>query len=537
MGGGDLGNFASLLSARAFSSFCAALGVLFLFVLMQGSILARVSVKNFDGEEVFSLRFLSDDFTTEQIEAITTAAQYWVDILKPRGTMPVGGQGVDIDGNLVSGPQPVVINVGTVDGNNASSYNMLPIESGQLNNPFLVTPSMKLLADGTYVDPNESRMAGGNLVNAHGVMAIGYYDTSSAPLSQTGRVQRDLMTTVLHEFGHTLGISASGELNYIDEERQAELYKFSDILTRWDSHLRDNNGNSAVPGAYPNVDGKPIDDDPTNGGQYIFDMGDPNSPTQPANFTFVGKNVLELLYGKPVDKLTEEEKNHGVALQGLVLNDGDNDGDGIPNYLEKGADRWIYDVNGEEETGNQVFNTLSNINARNSLMSGQTYRNYPMFLEVELAAMQDLGYDIDRSSFFGRSFYVNGDGTPFYNSATFASLSAYGVGAHLFADTLNIIQTGSIQASGPGAAGIRVDGVGNTLTIPYGTTVYSGLPADYIIPTDHVDSFRNYGVSVLDNGVLETGIDGTGLLVAYGKDHQIIHRGGEEWNRCQIRFR
>ncbi|MDR3197439.1 MAG: hypothetical protein LBU34_06165, partial [Planctomycetaceae bacterium] len=279
------------------------------------------------------------------------------------------------------------------------------------------------------------------------------------------------------------------EKDHDDDDRKTTIYKFPKELTRWQSHLRDNNGNIATPGAYPNVDGKPVDYDPTGGKQYIFDMGNPNSPTQPAEFTFVGKNVLELLYGKPIDKLTNEQKNTGVSLQGLVLNNGIDPVTEEQRYLLPGVDRWVY----------QNPNTMSHIDARNSAMSWQTYRNYPMFIEIELAAMQDMGYNIDRSSFFGRSFYVDGDGkTAVYNSAKFDSPSAYGIGLHMFADNLNVVQMGNIRSTGPGAAGIRVDGVGNTLTIANGTLVYAGvakatkLSATRVDAENHSDLFTKF---------------------------------------------
>ncbi len=69
-------------------------------------------IRNADNEIVFQLDFYgqdqgsSDDFTDAQMDSITEAAQYWVDILKAHGTMPGSGEfeeRVDEDGNPILG--------------------------------------------------------------------------------------------------------------------------------------------------------------------------------------------------------------------------------------------------------------------------------------------------------------------------------------------------------------------------------------------------------------------------------------------------
>lgn len=146
-----------------------------------------------------------------------------------------------------------------------------------------------------------------------------------------------------------------------------------------------------------------------------------------------------------------------------------------------------------------------------SIMSYSPLRNM-LFTELELAVLKDMGYAIDLKKSFGKSYYPSNLGgkltadaqlasagrpggylyeTPLTvtNTAGFDSNYSYGVGLHVYRDHLDVTQLADINASGYGAGGIRVDGVGNTVT----------LPAD---------------VTVAANGAY-----GTGVLVSYGKNN------------------
>ncbi len=140
-------------------------------------------------------------------------------------------------------------------------------------------------------------------------------------------------------------------------------------------------------------------------------------------------------------------------------------------------------------------------------MTHQQFRNYSGFMEVELAALQDLGYTIDRRNFFGRSVYVDGQtidnydgfwgrnelGTAYIQGTS--NLSSYGLGLHVFANNTTLVQKADILADGVGGCGIRTDGVQNHITVARDVKIHAN------------------------------GERGIGLLTSYGYGSVIIHQG------------
>lgn len=127
------------------------------------------------------------------------------------------------------------------------------------------------------------------------------------------------------------------------------------------------------------------------------------------------------------------------------------------------------------------------------LMSGLPYKNYTTFTDLELAAMQDIGYNIDRKQFYGRSIYnscitVN-------NADDYASDKPLAVGLHVWGTANDVTQSGDIALAGDGATGIRVDGLDNRIVIAQ------------------------------DTAIVSNGLRGKGLLVSYGRDHNFDVNG------------
>jgi len=276
----------------------------------------------------------------------------------------------------------------------------------------------------------------------------------------------DLRTIMVHEFGHAFGISATtfSTTGYL-------------LGSNWDNYLTD--GRTTADGEIITVGATIKEGDETIAVGQNIAMDDFLAD----DAHFIGENTIKVLGGN--------ETSYKQSLQNIKDNEVDLDGDGLidsyglVHYQNK--DRTVngLPINGFEDGDLE----LSHIELRNCLMSHQTYRNWFTFMEAELATLQDIGYNIDRKQFFGKSYYLNNITED--NMIGFNSSKDYGVGLHLYGDNNKITQVASINSTGDATIGARIDGVGNDLTIKSGNSI------DLI------------------------GKNSIGIAVTYGKEHEI----------------
>ena len=293
----------------------------------------------------------------------------------------------------------------------------------------------------------------------------GRYDMPLPQDSQLG-----LASTVIHEFGHALGFWTS----------DAPLTRFSEKSYLYESHLYDWRGVQAQPGMEIRTPNREAATEP------YFDLPKYiNARPNAAIPYFSGQHVSDVLEGEEL----RTYNYFGIKLDQKVP--------GLP-------------VNGNEGDDSEDYVDLTHIELRNSLMSHQSWSNYMSFMEAELAALQDLGYTIDRRDFFGRSVY--GDGRTIVNDAPYYARNAdgtayiagtynknpYGMGLHIYGSGNTVIQNAPLMTKGMAAVGIRIDGCGNDVTV-------------------------NKGVNVQADGP-----NGNGILAAYGKDHRITLAEGSK---------
>ena len=444
-------------------------------------------------------------------KSIRDAFEQWAEILyrngknmKQPGLFVVGAD--DEARNASAGPTAMV-----VDSNGIKTYisadNFLDVfqnglECGDLD---LFNNECDINSILAFGHVSIGKNIGANLAN-NGA----YYGWIYEPLTQQQQSESavSLQVVLYHEIAHALGIIC-GKKDEDENENENEAgntnkkYVFSDLpegSNNFDSHLVDQNGNYAA-------EGQEISSSDGAGVFFVenLDADELSATSTAGRVYFVGENVSEVLGGTG-EKVKKFQNVDGIPILG-----------------------W--------ENGRPDF---SHINLARGLMSHHNYRSYTALMEAELAIMQDIGYDIDRRNFFGRSIYSDGNGTdgnPFKNTQGYfarnAAGTAYelgkentatlGVGLHVYGSNNNILQTtdaakgagsADLLACGTGGAGIRIDGVRNTITVDQGVTV----SADGENGRGVLVAYGNNNKVVIDGTVTAAGAGGDGVRFDFGSN-------------------
>lgn len=318
-------------------------------------------------------------------------------------------------------------------------------------------------------------------------------------LSQDGGAI-NLTATLVHEMAHALGIgsfnmSNATLSNTIVADGTGTEYtmistRFDDSVTAWTEGLRDVDGDSAKAGMTISWEATgshdefniPIDaDGALNGASGIY---------------FTGKHVSDVLDGA---ELSFPNNLSSVRVPGLPV---------VGWEIT-----YLLDPENSSEDLYALFPELSHVELQNSLLSHQNWRNWSVPMEAELAVMQDLGFKLDRRNWFGYSIYHSGESETarrvFVNTNPYyarnesgdgwiwgeANDNAWGIGLHVYGSYNDVTQAADILTTGAYGIGIRLEGTGNVLR----------TDGDTLISAD--------------------GVEGYGVLVSYGKDHFVEHKG------------
>lgn len=317
-----------------------------------------------------------------------------------------------------------------------------------------------------------------------------WYAGSLHTLAQNGD-EPHLASFLIHELTHALGVMAllSSEETISDEGIwYGSLFipfldtRFNEAPSVWIDGLRDVDGDRARPGMIISWE--------DTGSRDEFNMPIVSEGAEGANGVyFTGEHVSEVIQDAEIayPNNGSDYRVNGIPVVGWEM---------MPNN-----DEWI------------LYPELSHLELQNSLLSHQNWRNWTVPMEAELAVMQDLGFAIDRRDWFGYSIYQSGESeenrrvfvnaNPYYDRNDAGdgwrvgkpNDNAWGIGLHVYGSYNDVTQAADLLTTGAYGTGIRLEGTGNVLRIA----------SDTVVAAD--------------------GEEGCGILVSYGKDHRIEHRG------------
>ena len=298
------------------------------------------------------------------------------------------------------------------------------------------------------------------------------------------------MRVVMHEFTHSLGMVDSVVKNVEGK------YYWSSNINAYSQGLYDIFGTQA------------------RAGQEIVLVDDGNMASHDADKFYLCK---------PDAANYKNPTYHGTAPAGSVSNVDqltNNKGVSILGALKRV-------VNDVQEDYILNGSSLSHVDSLLSYMHFGNYGANTMVTELDLALLQDLGYNIDRGKYFGASYLssgkisskgtvnnVSGNIYEENNSFTGEEKRTFVTGAHIYRNNLTLNQNADINVKGPYGAGVLISGADNTLNVASGTTISAnndcgiGIGVNYgsrnnINIAGTVEAMGEQGVGLLINGDCE----------------------------------
>ena len=329
--------------------------------------------------------------------------------------------------------------------------------------------------------------------NVAAMITVNSFEKTDGPLTvllENGAEPNNTVT-LMHEYFHGLGISGGGNslatvldkdgnkitgkhLQGVDEDAFSRLvYDIYDqplnfatykVSVKPEAGEEEEEPEEASIALVKSVElGKKDKTTPEKGINYVYseDSTEANGDESFAGLYLRGKNIDAVLKGAKI------AWPNGVELDAVP---------GIP-------------LNCWEDSGTGEYSLeVSHLELQNSLMSHQSYRNWGVLMEAELAVLQDIGYNVNRKAFYGSSIYASGteedtntvvNKNPYYELTTngksyqkgVPSTVANGIGLHIYGSYNDVIQAADLLTKGDYALGARIDGIYNEFTVDKGVTV------------------------------------------------------------------